>query len=107
MTEGKGENMLINTSPRRPNRERVRYIKEALRKALSLSDDMTVTVTELACLEEGCAPVETVIGLLRPDAPQLQYKLHKPMDAVDAKDLVQVCTAWGFDVQIAVFEPLT
>ncbi len=99
--------MLINTSPRRPNRERVRYIKEALRKALSLSDDMAVTVTELACLEEGCPPVETVIGLLRPDAPQLQYKLHKPMDAVDADDLTQVCKAWGFDVQIAVFEPLT
>ena len=71
------------------------------------SIDMTVTVTELACLEEGCAPVETVIGLLRPDAPQLQCKLHKPMDAVDAKDLVRVCTAWGFDIQIAIFEPLT
>ena len=104
---GRRENMLINTSPRRPNRERVRYIKEALREALSLSDDMTVTVTELACLEEGCAPVETVIGLLRPDAPQLQCKLHKPVDAVDAKDLVRVCTAWGFDVQIAIPEPLT
>ncbi|MCY3712229.1 MAG: nitrate reductase [Gemmatimonadetes bacterium] len=96
--------MLINTSPRRPDRERVRYIKEALREALSLSDDMTVTVTELACLEEGCAPVETVIGLLRPDAPQLQCKLHKPTDAVDAADLVRVCRTWGFDTPAAVPE---
>ncbi len=98
--------MLIGRSPRYPNPERARRIKKALRETLSLSDDMTVTVTELACLEEGCAPVETVIGLLRPDAPQLQCKLHKPMDAVDAKDLVQVCTAWGFDVRLAVFAPL-
>ena len=98
--------MLINTSPRRPDRERVRYIKEALREALSLSNDIAIAVAELACLEEGCAPVETVIGLLRPDAPQLQCKLHKPMDAVDAKDLVQVCAAWGFDVQIPIFVPL-
>ena len=98
--------MLIGTSARRPNLERVRRIKKALREALSLSDDMTVTVTELACLEEGCAPVETVIGLLRPDAPQLQCKLHKPMDAVDATDLFQVCTAWGFDVSIPVLAPL-
>ncbi len=98
--------MLINTSPRRPNRERVRHIKEALRTALDLSDDATVTVTELACLEEGCAPVETVFGLLRPDAPQLQHKVHKPMDAVDVEDLMQVCTAWGFDVRITVFAPL-
>ena len=98
--------MLIGTSPRNPNLERVRRIKKALREALSLSDDMTVTVTELACLEEGCAPVETVIGLLRPAAPQLQCKLHKPMDAVDAKDLAQVCTAWGFDASIPVLAPL-
>ncbi len=94
--------MLINTSLRRPNLERVRRIKEALREALGLSPDATVTVTELACLEEGCAPVETVIGLLRPDAPQLQHKLHKPIDAVDARDLIQVCKAWGFDVRISI-----
>ena len=67
---------------------------------------MTVTVTELACLEEGCAPVETAIGVLRPDAPQLQCKLHKPMDAVDAGDLTQVCSAWGFDVEVPVLAPL-
>ncbi len=96
--------MLISTSPRYPNLEGSRRIKQALREALSLSDDVAVTVTELACLEEGCDPIETVIGLLRPDAPQLQFKLHKPMDAVDAKDLLQVCTAWGFDVQMSVLE---
>ena len=98
--------MLIGKATKRPSLERVRRIKTALREALSLSDDTTVTVTELACLEEYCAPVETVFGLLRPDAPQLQYKLHKSMDTVDAEDLVQVCTAWGFDVKIPVLAPL-
>ena len=98
--------MLINTSPRRPNRERVRHIKEALRAALSLPDGTTVMVTELACLEEGCAPIETVVALLRPDAPPLQHKLHKPTDAVDAEDLVRICKAWGFDVQIPMLVPL-
>ena len=99
--------MLINTSPRRPDRERVRQIKEALRKVLNLSEEATVTVTELACLEEGCAPIETVVALLRPEAPPLQHKLHKPTQAVDAEDLVQVCTAWGFDTHISVFQPFT
>ena len=97
--------MLINTSPRRPNRERVRHIKEALRAALSLPDGTTVMVTELACLEEGCAPIETVVALLRPDAPPLQHKLHKPTDAVDADDLSRICKAWGFDVQIPMPVP--
>ena len=99
--------MLINTSPRRPDRERVRQIKEALRKALNLSEEATVTVTELACLEEGCAPIETVVALLRPAAPPLQHKLHKPTQAIDAEDLVQVCTAWGFDTHISVVQPST
>ena len=98
--------MLINMSRRRPNLERIRRIKEALREALRLSHDATITVTELACLEEGCAPIETVVSLLRPDSPQLQYKLHRPTDAIDAEDLVQVCTAWGFDVQIPMLAPL-
>ena len=98
--------MLINTSPRRPNRERARQIKEALRAALSLPDDTTVTVNELACPDEGCAPIETVVALLRPDAPPLQHKLHKPTDAVDAEDLIQVCKAWGFDVRIPMLVPL-
>ncbi len=94
--------MLVNTAPRRPNRERVRHIKAALRAGLSLSDDTMVTVTELACLEEGCSPVETVVALLRHDAPPLQHKIHKPMDAVDADDLAQACKSWGFDVNIPI-----
>ena len=98
--------MLINTSPRRQNRERVRHIKNALREALSLPGDTTISVTELACLEDGCAPVETVFALLRRDNPPLQHMLHKPTDAVDAEDLVQVCTAWGFDVQRPILERL-
>ena len=98
--------MLINTSTRRPNRERVRLIKNALREALSLPDDAAISVTELACLEEGCAPVETMFALLRRDAPRNQHKLHKATDAVDAEDLFQVCTSWGFDVQLPLLKRL-
>ncbi|MEM7251491.1 MAG: nitrate reductase [Pseudomonadota bacterium] len=98
--------MLINTSQRRPNRERVRQLKEALRLALNLSDDAAVTVTELTCLEEGCPPIETVVALLRPDRPPLQHKLHKSSVDVDADDLTAVCKAWGFNVQTPLHELL-
>lgn len=98
--------MLIGNGPRRPNLERVRMIKAALREALKLPEDATITVTELACLEEGCAPVETVVGLLRPGEPQLQHKLHKPTNRVDAEDLAQASMAWGFEVPVDVFVPL-
>lgn len=97
--------MLIGM-PRRSNLERIRRIKKVLHQVLGLSDDVMVTIAELACLEEGCAPIETVIGLLRPDLPQLQYKLHKPVDVIDTDDIVQVCTAWGFAVEISVLAAL-
>ena len=98
--------MLIGKEPCRPNLERVRHVKEALHEALSLSHDTTVTATELACLEESCASVETAIDLFWPNAPKFRSKLHKPTDTVDAEDLVQVCTEWGFAVQIAVPAPI-
>ena len=58
--------MLIGSVSEKPSLEVIRRIKRVLREALALSEDVTVTVTQLACLEEDCAPLETVIGLLRP-----------------------------------------
>ena len=45
--------MLIGKGSRRPNREKIRNIKEALGTALNLPEETAVTVTELTCLEEG------------------------------------------------------
>ncbi len=97
--------MLIGSSSNKPSLENVRRIKKALRTALDLPEDAMVTVTQLACLEEDCAPLETVVGLLRPGASQRQYKIHKATDAVDANDLLQVCQSWGYAVQKSVIDP--
>ena len=96
--------MLIGKSSKKPNIETVRRIKRALSEALELSEDSILMVTELACLEEDCAPLETVIGLLRKGLPQIQYKLHKEIEAVQPNDLVQVCAEWGVDVEASFFE---
>ena len=96
--------MLIGSSSKSPNIQTIRRIKQTLHEVLNLSDDATITVAELACLEEDCAPVETVFGLLRPDAPQVQHKVHKPTDGIDAQDLIEVCTEWGFDIPAAALK---
>jgi hypothetical protein len=96
--------MLIGNSSKRPSLSAVRSIKRALREALELPEDAIVTVTQLACLEDECSPLETVIGLLRTGAPQLQHKIHKATDDLDAADLVEVCGAWGFSVLPSTFE---
>ena len=91
--------MLIGRPVKRPDLERIRRLKRSLREALELSDDVLITVTELACLETDCAPVETVFGLLRPGAQPLQHKVHKSTGDIDRDDLTSVCVGWGFDVQ--------
>ena len=98
--------MLIGGPANRPSLDAVRRIKHALRHAIDLPEDAIITVTQLACLEEDCAPLETVFGLLQSDAPQLQHKCHKPTDTVDANDLLQVCESWGFSVQFSILESL-
>ena len=87
---------LLSQSRTKPSLDQIRTIKATLRQALKLSESDTITVTELACLEEDCAPLETVIGLLRDGHPQIHHKIHKPTNSLDANDLTEVCKAWGF-----------
>ena len=98
--------MLIGNSSQKPSLQVIRRIKLTLRKALDLPDNNMVTVTQLSCLEEDCAPLETVIGVLRPELAQLQYKVHKATDAIDVDDLMQVCEAWGYTIQKTVLDSL-
>ena len=97
--------MLIGNSNSKPNITVVRRIKRALHEVLELPEEAIITVVQLACLEDDCAPLETVVGLLRKGEAQLQYKVHKPTNALGAGELAQVCQAWGFDVQRIRFEP--
>lgn len=96
--------MLIGQRGRKPNLDKIRHIKQVLRDSLDLPEDATITLTELACMEEDCPPVETVFGLLRSDAPQLQRKVHKTTEEVDADDLLEICKAWGFGPPADAFE---
>ena len=96
---------LLNQSRPKPNLDQIRMIKASLRQALKLSEGDTITVTELACLEEDCAPLETVIGLLRDGHPQIQHKIHKPTNSLDINDLIEVCKVWGFDSRNMEFAP--
>ncbi len=97
---------MIGSTAKRPRLESVRRIKRTLSGALALPEDALVTVAQLACLEQGCAPLETVIGLLRAGEAQVQHKIHKPTDEIDANDLVEVCAAWGWSVETSALESI-
>ena len=98
--------MLIGSRSTKANLEVIRRIKRTLSEGLSLPEDAVITVTQIACFEEACAPLETVIGLLRPSEAQLQYKIHKATEAINAEDLIKVCKAWGYQIHRAHIDEL-
>ena len=98
--------MLIGNASKRPSLVAVRRIKSALIQALELPESAVVTVTQLSCLEDECAPLETVIGLLRLGEPQVQHKIHKATDSINHHDLALTCEAWGVPVPITAFESI-
>ena len=95
--------MLVGRSKPKINLDMVRKIKGTLEKALSLPDSATISITELACFEEGCPPVETVVALLQAGSSPLQHKFHKPVGEFKAADLVELSVRWGLSVEADLF----
>ena len=96
--------MFIGKSLIKPRIETVRTLKRALRSNLDLDDEAIITISQLACLELDCAPLETVIALLRPGSPQLQHKFQKSVNEVNAEDLAFICAEWGAETSSSAFE---
>jgi hypothetical protein len=61
-------------------------MKELIREHFGLNEDCTVTLVELRCTEEGCPPLETVIGILSAEG-QRQYKIHKSLNELEEADI--------------------
>jgi hypothetical protein len=73
------------------NSERTNEIKAQVATELGLDAEATVMVSELACMEEGCPPVETVIAVFRPAMEKLQFRLHRSMAEVTTHDIREMC----------------
>jgi hypothetical protein len=71
--------------------ERANEIKAQVASQLGLSEDATVMVTELSCLEEGCPPIETVIAVFQPAMEKLQFKLHRAIADITTQDIQEIC----------------
>jgi len=51
-------------------------IKTWVREVQSLPKDTIITIAELACRDEGCPDIETVIGVLEPNFPIRTIRVH-------------------------------
>ncbi|MEM9279628.1 MAG: hypothetical protein AAGA76_13745 [Pseudomonadota bacterium] len=50
---------------------------------MKLPADTPITIAELACRDEGCPDVETVIGILEHGKPITMMRVHVPMKDVE------------------------
>ena len=62
-------------------------IKSWIREVMDLPSDVPITITELACRDEGCPDVETVIGVLEPGIPIKTVRVHASMKDVQRADV--------------------
>ncbi len=76
---------------RAPRSERANEIKAQVAAQLGLEENVTVMVSELTCLEEGCPPVETIIAIFDPSGKRLQFKIHRSVQEITAHDIQQIC----------------
>jgi hypothetical protein len=81
------DNLMFRGRTTNDGAARKREIKAWVIEALALPAEATVMVTELACKEPGCPPIETVIAVLRGPKDTLQFKAHRAAVDLD-KDAV-------------------
>lgn len=74
-----------STPAPRPDPEHVRALKAVVREALQLDPEASVVVQQLACVEPGCPPVETVIAVL--GSPRRTWKIARPAAEVSSVEL--------------------
>jgi hypothetical protein len=69
--------------------EAVGRLKAQVRRLLNLTDDVSISVTELNCRDRDCPDIETVIAVLINGVKPRLARIHKPLPEVTLKDLEQ------------------
>lgn len=65
--------------------EKIRKIKNWIYRILEVDSDIPISISQLACKESGCPPIETVIALM--STPVKQYRIHKAVNDIDEIDI--------------------
>jgi hypothetical protein len=65
------------------DKQRAEAIKSGIRRALSLSVETAITVSEIACADPVCPVLETVILIMEPGQKTRAYKLHGALNDLD------------------------
>ncbi len=84
-------NRLANPlAPRRALPEKSRQIRAWVRELFGLDEAVVVSITELACRDDSCPDIETVVGIMRPGEKIETIRVHKAIAEVMREDLWNV-----------------
>ena len=68
--------------------EKARQLKERVREAWALSEEVIISVMEVECMEANCPDLETNIILMSDGCEARLFKVYKPLAEVTSNDLV-------------------
>ncbi len=83
--------MKLNANPLAPRSNRLMpkssEIKGWIRQIIGLDDDTHISLSELACRDEGCPDIETVAGIFETDKPIRTIRIHLPIAEITLEDV--------------------
>ena len=71
----------------KPTGGHTKRVKDIVRRAWSIPENVIIMVSELRCHEEGCPDVETVIALMRDGAEPEKVTIYKPMAELNLEEI--------------------
>ena len=71
----------------KPTGGHTKRVKDMVREAWSIPENVIIMVSELRCHEEGCPDLETVIALMHDGAEPEKVKIYKPMAELNLKEI--------------------
>jgi hypothetical protein len=69
-----------------------RNLRDWTISCLGICEATVVVVTEVACLEQQCAPREVLIAVFPQDGPRRQVSIHRSLTDIVEADVLR---AWG------------
>jgi hypothetical protein len=79
--------MLGSFGQSRPSPQALERVRDWTRERFALGDDDALLVTEVACSQPGCPPLETVVAFWTDGAKRHHFKIFKPVAQVQPGDL--------------------
>ncbi len=76
---------LFKTSTPKADPGQIKRLKAWVHEVFDIAADVPVSISQLACHEPDCPPIETVIAIMA--HPPQQYKLHQSVSEITQSDI--------------------